>query len=459
MTRDARRAPPPIPARSWALAAVTGAGAFMAMLDATVVNLALERIGAGFGAALADVQWVMTGYLCALAVALPATAWLGRRFGQATVWRASLALFLLASVLCALAPSLPLLVAARVLQGLAGGVMVPSGQAVIAAAVERTQLGRLMGTLGFAVALGPALGPAAGGALLAASSWPALFWINVPVGALALLASLRLLPAGERGAAGAFDWTGLALLAGGLPLLFLGASGAAREGSGHAELALVAGAALVLAASVHTTRARQPLVRVRLLRSAPFAAAVATAALAGANMYGGLLLLPIWLHDVLQQDVTRTGWMLFVLGLGSACVLPLAGAWTDRWGGGRVSAVGAAVLALSLLPLLLPALANETVLACALAIRGAALALAQMPAVTAAYTAVAKEDVGDAATLVNIAQRLGAAFGAGAVAFMAARPTAAGAADLDGATAVLLALSVLGLLSALAMHVARQRGA
>jgi MFS family permease len=165
-----RPSPPRISARIWKIAAVSGAGAFMAMLDATVANLALEAIRADLAATLTLVQWVATGYLVALAVSLPAAAWLGSRYGYGRLWAVSLAGFVVASALCALAPGPLTLIGARLLQGLAGGLMVPAGQAVIGSTAGPRQLGRLMGTLGLVVALGPAVGPAVGGLLLEVAS-------------------------------------------------------------------------------------------------------------------------------------------------------------------------------------------------------------------------------------------------------------------------------------------------
>lgn len=163
---DRTSPPPPIPVRIWLIAAVTGTGAFMAMVDSTVANLAVESVRADFGSTLSLAQWIATGYLIALAVSLPAVGWLGRRYGYGRLWAASLAAFTAASILCALAPGPLTLVGARFAQGLAGGLMVPAGQAVIGAAAGPKQLGRLMGALGLVVALGPAVGPAVGG-----SSW------------------------------------------------------------------------------------------------------------------------------------------------------------------------------------------------------------------------------------------------------------------------------------------------
>jgi MFS family permease len=154
------------------------------------------------------VQWVVTGYLVALAVSLPAAGWLGSRYGYGRIWAAALAAFVVGSVLCAIAPGLLTLIGARFLQGLAGGLMVPAGQAVIGSAADRDQLGRLMGTLGLVVVLGPAVGPAIGGVLLEVASWRWLFWINVPIGIAALVAARGVVPAGSTPSDRPLDRTG-----------------------------------------------------------------------------------------------------------------------------------------------------------------------------------------------------------------------------------------------------------
>src|SRR5699024_5605250 len=189
--------PPPIPARIWKIAAVTGAGAFIAMVDSTVANLAIESIRDDFNSTLTIIQWVATGYLIALAVSLPATGWLGNRYGDGRIWAVSLATFTLGSALCAVAPGPLFLIAARLLQGLAAGIMVPAGQAILGKIAGSKQLGRIMGSIGLVVALGPALGPAFGGFLLEVASWRSLFWINVPLGIITLIFARGLVPAGK----------------------------------------------------------------------------------------------------------------------------------------------------------------------------------------------------------------------------------------------------------------------
>lgn len=405
--------PPEIPGHLWAVAVVTGSGAFMAMVDSTIVNLALETIRSDLAAPLSAVQWVATGYLIALAVSLPLTGWLGRRFGDGRLWKASIVAFVLASIACAFAHSLAQLITARCLQGLAAGLMVPAGQAVLASNVDRRQLGRLMGSVGLAVALGPALGPAFGGILIDAASWRWLFLINVPIGAAALIGAARFVPSGRTSTEARIDGRGLVLVGFGLPPLLYGA---AEIGSGNIGLLPIAssvfGIGLTVLFAFHAARCLNPLIDVGLLSRSGFAAPVVAAGLTGAAMYGGLLLLPIFLQRSLGQTPLQAGLMLMAMGLGSACMLPPAGALTDRYGPRGVSLAGATLLTLATIPFVSSTPLVVAVIVVLLVARGAGLALAQMPAMTAAYNAVDRAQTGDAATLINISQRLGGALGA-----------------------------------------------
>lgn len=411
--------PPPIPKKTWAIAAITGAGAFMAMLDATVVNLALASIRADLASGLSAVQWVATGYLIALAVSLPAAAWLGMRIGYGRVWTASLAGFVAASGLCALAPDIVSLIGARCLQGLAAGLMIPAGQAIVGSAAAPNQLGRIMGILGLAVAMGPAVGPAVGGVLLEMASWRWLFWINIPLGIVALIAAGRLVPAGRACTGRGLDRLALLLAGTGLPLLLYGAADIGGRGpSWPATGATLIGLALVISFIRRSLRTTHPLIDLRLLCLRRFSSASATTGLTGANLYGGLLLIPLYLHFAAGLSQVETGAMLLAMGLGSAFALPAAGWLTDRHAPGGVSLAGAALLLVTTVPFILPSPPSPAILLAALILRGIGLAWAQMPAMSAAYTTVTAKQMGDAATLVNIIQRVGGALGAIAVVVM-----------------------------------------
>ena len=383
----------------------------MAMLDSTVANLAIDTISREFAAPLAGVQWIATSYLIALALSLPLTAWLARRFGSRRIWVAAILVFVAASVLCGISRGLTTLIVARCLQGLAAGLMVPVGQAVLSEAADRQQLGRLMGTVGFAVALGPALGPGLGGVLIDHLSWRWLFWINVPVGIAAAVAAKHVLPPSEALCADRLDITGLLLIGLGLPLVLYGGAEIGASGVTTSSIfSLTLGIALAFAFIIHARRSIAPLIDIRLFRRAGFAAAVFTASLTGAAMYGGLLLIPLFLQDDLNQSPTDAGLMLFVMGLGSAVILPIAGSLTDRFGALAVCLAGSVLLLLSTTALLCPSMLALTLIPLLFA-RGAGLALVQMPAMTAAYAAVVKNETSDAATIINIAQRLGGALG------------------------------------------------
>lgn len=265
------------------------------------------------------------------------------------------------------------------------------------------------------------------------------------------------MPPGIRDTARTIDLGGLALLGFGLPLLLYAAT---ETGTGKLSAGLAAtfllGAGLVAAFVAHALRAHRPLIDLRPIRRPGFAAAVATAGLTGLNMYGGLLLIPLYLQLAAAQDTGATGLMLLVMGLGSALVLPVAGTLTDRHGPGLVALAGAVLLAATALPFLTPEPLAMSFLAAALIVRGAGLALAQMPAMTAAYAAVSAEEMGDAATLVNVAQRIGGATGAILVIVLLSRiDTGAYGAAFAALTAV--SLATLGTAARLHRHTRQAR--
>lgn len=448
---------PDIPARIWGVAAVTGAGAFMAMLDSTVANLAIEPIRAAFGSTLPLMQWIATAYLIALAVSLPAASWLGNRLGYGRVWIGSLAVFTVASALCALAPEPWTLIGARFVQGLAAGLMIPMGQAVIGAVAGPKQLGRLMGALGLVISLGPAVGPAFGGFVLDVGSWRWLFWINVPIGIAALVAARGLVPSGTADRERPLDLLGLMLLGLGLPLLLYGTAGVGSERATPATIvALVAGIVMATGFVVAARHTKHPLIDLSLFRRGTFAAATATAGLTGANMYGGLLLLPLYLLLIVGMDASQAGLMLLAMGLGSAAALYTGGKMTDRYGAGRVATTGSILLVLTTIPFLLPGILSTIALVVAFVARGVGIALAQMPAMTAAYASVTTEEVGDASTLVNIAQRVGGAVGAIVVVVVLAQ-AGSGSDRASHAFMVLAIVSIATVVSAVILqHLDRQ---
>src|SRR4051812_34190698 len=185
------------------IAAAFVLGAILTILDATIVNVALPVLAGDFHASIATIQWVPTIYLLAFAAVIPITGWASERFGPKRVWLTALTLFLVGSLLCAASQTTAELLAARILQGLGGGMVLPVGQTMLARVAGPHRMGRVMTAVGVPMLLAPIAGPVIGGALVAAGSWRWIFLVNLPVGSLALVIAVRPLPCppGPRGAA------------------------------------------------------------------------------------------------------------------------------------------------------------------------------------------------------------------------------------------------------------------
>ncbi len=410
-----RAGPRPIPWPVWRLALVIVFGAFMSGLDASVVNVGVDTIGSDLHAAISDTQWVSNGYLIAFAVSLPACGWIGRRVGVGRLWLVALAGFTISSGLCALAPTVGWLIALRVLQGLTAGLLIPGGQTILGQAVGPARLGQVMATLGAAVGVAPAIGPAVGGVVLSLASWPWLFLINLPLGAAGLWLGRKYVPRGAAGDAGRLDIVGLVLVTTGLPLVVYGLTAWGEHGrltDPEVLAPLVAGLLALAGFVLRSLRRTDPVLDLRLFRNPAYSAAITTAACTGAALFGAGLLYPLYFQLARGQGVLATGLLLISMSVGTAVVMPFAGRLVDRFGGGIVSVAGGVATVATTLPFaLLDTAVDGLLVQVLLVLRGMSLALAVMPAATAAYKAVTREQLPDATTQVNILQRVGGALG------------------------------------------------
>src|SRR5215203_4434153 len=191
-------------------------GAIMSVLSTTIVNVALQTLAVELDAPLDNVQWVVTGYMLSLAAVIPVSGWAAARFGARRLYILSLILFTAGSALCGFAWNLESLVAARVLQGLAGGLLVPIGQIALVKAAGPHNMARVMSAIGVPIILAPVFGPTLGGFLVEHVGWQSIFFVNVPVGIVAAIAAVRLLPRDELQSTQSLDLTGLLLVAAGL---------------------------------------------------------------------------------------------------------------------------------------------------------------------------------------------------------------------------------------------------
>ncbi len=390
-------------------------GGIMTSIDTTVVNVALDSLAHDFATPVTTVQWVATGYLLALAIMIPLSGWATDRFGGMRVWTVSIALFLAGSMLAGAAWSIGSLIFFRVLQGIGGGMIMPVGMTLVARAAGPRRVGRVMGALGVQQLLGPVLGPVIGGVLVEHAGWRWIFYVNVPIGVLAIVAAMRYLPRARPQRRERLDWRGFLLLSPGLAVLVYGLSEMARTRGVDVAGTLVPvllGLALVTAFVFHARRARSPLIDVNLFRKRPFAAGAATTFCIGMGLFGALFLLPLYYQGARGQSPLGAGLLLAPQGVGAAIMMPFAGWLTDKVGPGRVVLVGLGLVVAGTLPFAAAGTStSDPLLALSLVVRGIGLGASTMPAMAGAYATLDAAAMARAASVLNVMKRVGGSLG------------------------------------------------
>jgi len=411
-----------VPWLIWGLSAIVVLGAFTSMLSSTIATVALPGIARDLHASFAAAQWATTGYLLALAAGVPLSGWAARRLGPSRLWLLSLGLFGAFSVVCATAGTIEVLIAGRVLQGLAGGLLVPAGQTVLGIVAGRERLGRVLSTTGIAIVVAPTLGTTLGSVLVDHLSWPWLFWMALPLCAVAAVSGAAWLPRVNVGPAGPLDRLGLLLVLAGLPLLTYGISavGTARGlGSGYADADAGGGAVLLAAFALRSLRTPTPLLQLRLLTNRVFSCAAAVMFFGGAVNFGAQVVLPLYFLQVRSESLLAAGLLIAPQVLGTALGFPVAGRLTDRHGAGLLLLTGGAITAVATVPLaLVGAGTGYRWLGLVLFVRGLGVALGTIPAMTAGLTSVTRDQLADATPLLNVSQRTGATIGTALVAVL-----------------------------------------
>jgi EmrB/QacA subfamily drug resistance transporter len=397
------------------VASVVVLGAIMSILDTTVVNVAISTLARDFHTSLSTIQWVATGYTLALATVIPLTGWAADRFGTKRLYMTSISLFVAGSVLSGVAGSSAELIVFRVLQGLGGGMLMPAGMTILTRAAGAQRVGRVMAIIGVPMMLGPILGPVLGGWLVTDFSWRWIFFINVPIGAAALFMSLRVLARDVPDAAHRLDWVGLAFLSPGLAALIYGlanSTGAGGFGAAKVLIPMIVGA-LALAYFVrHALRTPDALIDLRLFANRTFSASSATLVLMVISVFGGLLLLPLYLQVVRGESALDTGLLLIPQGVGAMVVMPIAGRLTDMTGVGRIVPVGLVLVGLSFLWLTqLGAHTSYWLLGADLFVMGAGMGATMMPTFSGAMQTLRRAAISRASTTLNIEQQVGASIG------------------------------------------------
>jgi EmrB/QacA subfamily drug resistance transporter len=419
-------------------------GLIMAVLDTTIVNVALDTISRDVGAPLSTIQWVTTGYLLSLAAVIPLSGWITERFGSKRTWIASIMLFAGGSALCALATSAGELILFRVLQGVGGGMLLPVGFTLVAQSAGPRRVGRALALLGVPVLLGPIFGPIIGGLIVDNAAWQWIFVVNVPIAVVAVAVAARVIHADAgRADAGALDWVGAALLCPGLAGIVFGLSETETHGGiGHpiAFAPILAGFVLIGLFTWHSLRVARPLIELRLFRSRGFRAAAVITFLLGGALFGTLLVLPLYYQIDRGESALNAGLLLAPQGIGAALMLPISGRLTDRLGGGPVVLVGCSVIALATVPLAF--VTNHTpfeLLAGVLFIRGIGLGASIQPSIASAYALLESSQVPRATAALNTLRQLGGSIGTALLAVVLQHESAAAMPSASGSAGELLA--------------------
>jgi DHA2 family multidrug resistance protein len=336
----------------WVIAGTVMTGTIMAVLDSSIVNVALPDMSGSLGATIEQITWVVTAYILAMVIIMPIIALLSARFGRKRVYMISVAAFTLGSMACGVAHSLTSIIVFRVIQGAGGGVLMTVSQAILRESFPTEEQGMAMGVYGMGVVLAPAFGPTLGGWLTDQYSWPWIFYINVPIGILNLVLVQRFIhdPPYLIREKGVIDWTGLGLMAVGLGALQIMLEEGERENwfqsSYITVLAVLAGAGLLLFIW-RELATRHPAVDLRILQNGSFASATAIGGVLGMGLYGALFLLPLFLQNLLGYTAFKSGLALMPRSLAMAVCMPIAGRLYNRIGPRVMVGVGLLVSAYS----------------------------------------------------------------------------------------------------------------
>jgi EmrB/QacA subfamily drug resistance transporter len=440
--------------KSWVLG-VTALASFMVALDTQVLTAALATLRADFGAPMEALQWTVNAFNLSFAVLLLTGAALGDRFGRRRLFAAGIALFMASSIACALSTGILGLIAARAAQGASAALVMPLGMALLSTAFPREERARALGIFSGVVGIAVLAGPAIGGALTEGLGWQWIFWINLPIGLIAIMMAMTRLRE-SFGPSAALDIPGLALVAASAFAVVwaLLRGNAAGWSSAEVLIALVAGLLLAVAFIACELQASAPMVPMRLFRSRALSSGIIAGFLLYGAMYGVLFLLPQFLQTALGYGPLGAGLRLLPWTATLFVTAPIAGAVVSKIGERPLVAIGLLMQAIGLgwiAMIMTPDIAYSTMIA-PLVVAGVGVSMA-MPAVqNAVLSSVSVVEAGKASGVFNMGRFLGGMFGIAAlVAVFSANGAASSPATFSaGFAAAMMVAAALSLLGAFA---------
>ncbi|GAB7389217.1 DHA2 family efflux MFS transporter permease subunit [Bacillaceae bacterium] len=386
-------------------------GAFVAVLNNSLINVALPEMMNIFGTTTEKIQWVLTAYMLTSGIIVPISGYLGDTFGYKRIYVLSLIVFTLGALLCGLAWSVGSMIVFRIIQGLGGGMIMPVSMSIIYKVMPREQIGIALGLWGIALMVAPAVGPTLSGYLIEYFSWRFLFYLNVPIGVLAIAIALLLLRETERIPSSRFDFAGFlfSTLAAGSLLLAL-SEGYSKGWTSLYIVSLFVISFFSFLLFVWTElNVREPMIDLRILRNPVFTISTITSSLVMIGMFGGIFLTPIFLQNLQGFSAIDTGLLLLPQAVAMGLMMPVSGRLFDKIGAVPLGLAGLTILGvttfhLHTITLDMPAHTLSVILA----IRGIGIGICMMPLTTAGMNAVEPRLVGRASALGNVARQVSA---------------------------------------------------
>ncbi len=403
--------------RKWIITITVITASLLELIDTTIVNVALPQIMGNLGATLEDAGWLVTGYAVANVIVLPMSGWLGDRFGRKNYFISSILVFTFASFLCGQASSLPELIAFRILQGLAGGGLISTAQAILMETWPREELGMATALFGLGAVVGPTVGPTIGGYITDHFSWPWIFYVNIPVGAIAAFfvsAFVRESPKYAKGKP--IDYWGILLLALGVGSLQIVLEKGESEDWFSTPYISVLSVLTILAGIAFIWRelsTDHPVVNFRILKNRSFAVGIVTSFVLGFALYGSVFIFPVFCQNLLGFSAQQTGELLFPGGLATILLMPFVGVMLKRGVPAQIMATGGFFLFFVFTWMLsnstLESGTNDFFLP--LIIRGVGMSILFVPLTTLAIQDLHGPDIGQGTGLNNMMRQLGGSFG------------------------------------------------
>ncbi|WP_035796527.1 DHA2 family efflux MFS transporter permease subunit [Clostridium akagii] len=392
-------------------------GALAPLLDSTMVNVAIKTIAGDLKSTVSVIQWVITGYVLAMGMAVPISGWANNRFGDKRLYIFSLALFLIGSILSSLSWNIDSLIFFRLLQGIGAGLIMPTLTTMLVRITGGQNMGRLMSIVGLPMLLGPILGPVLGGIIVNTLSWRWIFYVNIPITIIALVLAVWGLPKDKPSVSKQpLDIIGFLLLSPSFTMLIYGISQIRSHGglvSSAVIIPLVIGITLLIAFIFYALRTKNVvIVDLSLFKSRNFSASSILLFLSGIITNGGMLLLPLYYQQVRGESVLFAGLLLIPQGVGMLLTRSLVGRLTDSIGSRLIIMISLVITIVGTLPFAFAgANTSQVLLASAMLLRGAGLGGLFIPIMASAYLGLSGDQVPDASITTRISQTIGGAFG------------------------------------------------